>query len=318
MISYNFEREVTMTDNKYFGIETVDGGKVYVENKGCPTIVYGFEIDEETKKACAKVHEDISTIRSPEDKAYILAKAFPNRSKDMEDLAEKTEKLNEANKKYDKVDNEHKTCKSAISNIEHLKEATERLIKEFPELAPSIRKYAEASVKAAATGKKNKEPKPATKLPAWKKVLKPVAKLFNGKANFIDNVTGQIDYYAEHLANSSAVAGKDEFKHDDMKMIEFRLKAQEKYLNYDLDCARYEAANAYREFAPLKVKEDVYKAAEKEIETKAPEVIKKNKARALLQQRGLMPETKGSKDVSGVVKVDQNIASKMEQKYAGR
>lgn len=51
--------------------------------------------------------------------------------------------------------------------------------------------------------------------------------------------------------------------------------------------------------------------------TKVPDIIKKNKVRSVLSQRGLIPETKSAKDVSGVVKVDQNImAQQAAEKYS--
>ena len=67
--------------------------------------------------------------------------------------------------------------------------------------------------------------------------------------------------------------------------------------------------------AGMIMEDKLYQAGAKEFDTKSPAIIQKNKARTLLAQRGLIPATKSTKEVSGVVKVDQNIMAQAANKY---
>ena len=141
--------------------------------------------------------------------------------------------------------------------------------------------------------------------------------MFGGKYNGLDNITRSIDSWGQDISQNPA--RKDIPKHmtEKVSLISYELKCQEGLLQAKDDNAGRNLNNKISESEKLFLEDKIYQAASKEFDAKAPDIIKKNKVRSVLSQRGLIPETKSAKDVSGVVKVDQNImAQQAAKKYS--
>ncbi len=277
-----------------------------------------IEVDrKELRETYQKFNDEMAKAQTPEDKKKVLDSVFPNHSKNAQELSNRDKELKGL------ADQKEKTRSDCLNNqkmqerIDDINKWSEKIIKDFPELSADIRNYAEVTIRSAVTGEKNKAPKPASKLPFWKKAIKPVAKLFGGKYNGLDNITSMIDSFGKDINQNPA--RKDIPKHmtDQVNLISHELELQAGLLRAKDENAGMDLNAKIRESEKLFMEDKIYQAASKEFDTKAPGIIKKNKARNMLAQRGLIPETKGTKDVSGVIKVDQNImAQQAAKKYS--
>ena len=277
-----------------------------------------IEVDrEELRETYQKFNDEMAKAQTPEDKKKVLGSIFPNHSKNAKELPNRDKELKELAAQKEKTRNDCLNNQTMQERIDDINKWSEKIIEKFPELATDVRNYAEATIRSAVTGEKIKAPKPAQKLPFGKKAIKPVAKLFGGKYNALDNITSSIDSWGQDISQNPA--RKDIPKHmtDKVSLISHELKSQEGLLKAKDENARMDLNAKTRESEKLFLKDKIYQAASKEFDTKAPDVIKKNKVRNVLAQRGLIPETKSAKDVSGVVKVDQNImAQQAAKKYS--
>ena len=304
-----------MSDKKYFGIslDSVSYGDI-----GLP-VSYHAPITinrEELRETYKKFNDEITKAKTPEDKNKILDTIFPDHSKHAAELATKTKEVKNLTAKRDEARNACSNNKMMQFHIDEIKNAVERLTKQFPELAGEIRSYADATICSAVTGKKNDVQKPAKKLPMWKKAIKPIAKLFGGKYNALDNVTASIDFWGKELSNNPAKNNIPSHMRGSAENISHMVKYNEASLKANYDMANMELNSKIMASKDLFVEDYLYKQAGKEFDEKAPAIMQKNKVRGILSQRGLIPETKSTKDVSGVVKVDQNIMAKAAKKYS--
>lgn len=80
-----------------------------------------------------------------------------------------------------------------------------------------------------------------------------------------------------------------------VSFISHSLESQEDLLKAKDENARLELNSKIGLSEKLFLEDKIYQAASKEFDTKAPGIIKKNKARNMLAQRGLIPEQKEQK-----------------------
>ena len=304
-----------MSDKKYFGISL---GSLYYGDLGFSSSDYTpISINrEKIKETYKKFNDEITKAQTPEDKSKILDTIFPDHSKHAAELTTKTKEVKNLTAKRDEARNACSNNKMMQFHIDEIKNAVERLTQQFPELAGEIRSYADATICSAVTGKKNDVQKPAKKLPMWKKAIKPIAKLFGGKYNALDNVTASIDFWGKELSNNPAKNNIPSHMRGSAENISHMVKYNEASLKANYDMANMELNSKIMASKDLFVEDYLYKQAGKEFDEKAPAIMQKNKVRGILSQRGLIPETKSTKDVSGVVKVDQNIMAKAAKKYS--
>lgn len=275
------------------------------------------------KETYQKFEDEMSKVTSPEDKKKVLESVFPDYEKNskMRQLQQETQQ--ECTTKYDKLRTQSQQTGSVKYGLEHIEESVKRLSKQFPELASQIETYANASVVAAVKGEKNKFPKPAAKLPFWKRAVAPVAKLFGGKYAALDNITKTISAEAAKIGKSQmssemASWAKGGFDERPIYTVSGMLGMVTGKLQGIDGAARQAHDELYHTIdnnASMIMEDKLYQAAAKEFDTKSPAIIQKNKTRTLLAQRGLIPATKSTKEVSGVVKVDQNIMAQAANKY---
>lgn len=304
-----------MSNDKYFGLD-VEHSVSSLPMPGNPHHLVQIN-GKEIRETYQKFNDEMAKAQTPEDKKKILDTVFPNHGKNAPELSNKNKELEELSKKEQKTWRDCCNNADMIKHIEEINKNAERLSEQFPELAPDIRRYTEATIRSAVTGEKIEAPKPAKKLPFWKKAIKPVAKLFGGKYNALDNITHSIDYSGQAISQNPARKEIPKHMTDKASLISHALESRDGLLHAKNENARMDLNAKIRESEKLFLEDKIYQAASKEFDTKAPGIIKKNKARNMLAQRGLIPETKGTKDVSGVVKVDQNImAQQAAKKYS--
>ena len=307
-----------MSDNKCFGVslDSVSYGDI-----GLP-VSYHAPITinrEELRETYKKFNDEITKAKTPEDKNKILDSIFPDHSKHAAELASKTKEVENLEKKRDEARTACSNNEKMQFNIDEINKDVEMLTKQFPELAGEIRRYADATICSAVTGKKNEVPKPAKKLPMWKKAIKPIAKLFGGKYNALDNVTASIDFWGKSLSTNPAKKDIPSHMTGSAQNISYMVKDNARNLKFNYDMANMNLNDKIMSSKDLFVEDYLYKQAGKEFDEKAPAIMQKNKVRGILAQRGLIPETKSTKDVSGVVKVDQNImANAAKNKMSSR
>lgn len=304
-----------MSNDKYFGLD-VEHSVLIIDMPGND----GHFVRTDSKKlreTYERFNDEMAKVKSPEDKKKVLDSIFPNHSKNAQELSNREKELKELAAKKEKTRNDYLNNQRMQERIDDINKWSEKIIEEFPELAADVRNYAEATIRSAVTGEKNKAPKPAQKLPFWKKAIKPVAKLFGGKYNGLDNITRMIDSYGQDISQNPARKEIPKHMTNKVSFISHSLESQGDLLKAKDENARLELNSKIGLSEELFLEDKIYQAASKEFDTKAPGIIKKNKARNMLAQRGLIPETKGTKDVSGVVKVDQNImAQQAAKKYS--
>ena len=306
-------------DKTYFGFKP--GAYDNVGTSQCPC---SYEIDaKKLKETYQKFEEEMSKVTSPEDKKKVLDSVFPDYEKNSKMRQQQQEKQQECATKYDKLRTQSIQTGSVKCGLEQIEESVKSLSKRFPELAPQIEAYANEAVVAAVKGEKNKFPKPAKKLPFWKRAVAPVAKLFSGKYAALDNITKTISAEAVKIGKSQmssemaswAKGGFDEKPiytvNDMLGMVTGKLQG----IDGAKGQAHDELYHTIDNNASMIMEDKLYQAAAKEFDTKSPAIIQKNKTRAMLAQRGLIPATKSTKEVSGVVKVDQNIMAQAANKY---
>ena len=295
-----------MSDNKCFGIkmDSLYFSDVEFPGKNNPPIRMNREELRETYK---KFNDEITKAQTPEDKNKILDTIFPEHGKHATELALSTKEIAKLSAKKDEARNACSNNEMMQYNIERINDDVERLTEQFPELAGEIRRYADATICSAVTGKKNEVQKPAKKLPMWKKAIKPIAKLFGGKYNALDNVTASIDFWGKELSTNPAKNDIPSHMTDSAQNISSMVKNNASSLKFNYDMADMHLRDKIMASKDLFVEDHLYKQADKEFDEKAPAIMQKNKVRGILAQRGLIPESQSTKDVSGVVKVDQNI-----------
>ena len=307
-----------MSDNKCFGVnmDSLYYGDIGLSASNHTPIAINREEIRETYK---KFNDEITKAKTPEDKNKILDTIFPDHSKHAAELASKTKEVENLTKKRDDARNACNNNEMMQHNIEQINNNVEMLSKQFPELAGEIRRYADATICSAVTGKKNEVQKPAKKLPMWKKAIKPIAKLFGGKYNALDNVTASIDFWGKELSTNPAKNDIPSHMTNSAQNISSMVKDNANKLKFNYDMANMNLNDKIMSSKSLFVEDYLYKQAGKEFDEKAPAIMQKNKVRGILAQRGLIPETKSTKDVSGVVKVDQNImANAVKNKMSTR
>lgn len=126
---------------------------------------------EELRETYKKFNDEITKAQTPEDKNKILDTIFPEHGKHATELALSTKEIAKLSAKKDEARNACSNNEMMQYNIERINDDVERLTEQFPELAGEIRRYADATICSAVTGKKNEVQKPAKKLPMWKKQL---------------------------------------------------------------------------------------------------------------------------------------------------
>lgn len=304
-----------MSNDKFFGLN-MEHSVSSLPMPGNPYHLVQIN-NKEIRETYQKFNDEMAKAQTPEDKKKVLDSVFPNHSKNAQELSNRDKELKELAAQKEKTRNDCLNNQKMQERIDDINKWSEKIIEKFPELAADVRNYAEATIRSAVTGEKIKAPKPAQKLPFWKKAIKPVAKLFGGKYNALDNITSSIDSWGQDISQNPARKDIPQHMTDKASLISHKLKDQESSLRYKDNIAQMHLNNKISESEKLFLEDKIYQAASKEFDTKAPDIIKKNKARSVLAQRGLIPETKSAKDVSGVVKVDQNImAQQAAKKYS--
>ena len=309
-----------MSNDKCFGIDMESLFTPVIRGSGNLSIETSSLVKfnkKELRETYQKFNDEMAKAQTLEDKKKVLDTVFPNHSKNAKDLANKNKEIEGLAAESAKAWRNLHDSEEILRVNGEINHNSEYLGKKFPGLAADIQKYAEATIRSALTGEKNDIPKPAKKLPFWKKAIKPMAKLFGGKYNALDNMTREIEYFGKRISENPVSKGLPINRSSSLNLISSVLHDKKNTFKFEKDIADGKLHRSVSSSKDLFFEDYLYQTAGKEFDEKAPAIIKKNKVRGVLAQRGLIPETKSAKDVSGVVKVDQNImAQQAAKKYS--